>query len=82
MCKMIPPDEPGSEPIVERAETYRHAEHGVVDVVGLWKGVTRVERASPDAAETIVVRYTSHGNDEQTAALVETLDRFVERIDE
>lgn len=70
-----------TESIVERGETYRHAEHGPILVTGMWKG-TRGE-ASVDAGpddQIVAIRYTPDVDCELLEEHVDTLEDFLTAI--
>lgn len=74
-------DLPGShsDRVVTRGETYNHAEHGQVDVTGIWRGVHEVDEArNTDEKETIIVRYSAEIDGQNVDELTDTLDEFLE----
>ena len=66
--------------VVERGETYDHAEYGRVEVTGIWQGVHRVDTAHhTEESGVIIVRYaTEHGKAEE---LTDTIDGFLAAIE-
>lgn len=64
--------------VVERGKTYDHAEHGRVEVSGIWKGVQRVDSArNTDQKDVIIVRYSTGGDGEPVGEFTETVDEFL-----
>lgn len=77
-------DRPGpeSDQVIERGKTYEHAEHGSVEVTGIWKGVQKADTAhNTDETGTIIVRYSTEGEEQQFCELTDTLDEFMEAIE-
>lgn len=77
-------DLPGadSDRVVNRGETYAHAEHGQVEVTGIWKGVEQVDKARhTDEKDVFIVRYSAEINGEEVDELTDTLDEFLQSID-
>lgn len=73
---------PGADRVVERGETYDHAEHGHVEVTGIWKGVEEVDAARhTDEKDVFIVRYSAEINGEQVDELTDTLDEFLQAIE-
>ncbi|WP_290815312.1 hypothetical protein [Halovivax sp.] len=76
-------DLPGSDSdmLVDRGETYNHAEHGQVEVTGIWKAVEQVDRARhTNEKDVITVRYSAEINGEAVDELTDTLDEFLQSI--
>ncbi|MFP8957990.1 hypothetical protein ACLI4Y_14800 [Natrialbaceae archaeon A-CW3] len=74
---------PGSDSdmVVNRGETYDHAEHGQVEVTGIWKGVEQVDTARhTNEKDVIIVRYSAEINGEEVDELTDTLDEFLQSI--
>lgn len=60
-----------------------HSAHGAVEVVGIWRGVERVDTAENETAtdnSTMIVCYTIHDNG-PVGELSSTLDEFVASIE-
>ncbi|RQG95552.1 hypothetical protein [Natrarchaeobius chitinivorans] len=78
-------DEPpgsDSDMVVNRGETYDHAEHGQVEVTGIWKGVEQVDKARhTDEKDVFIVRYSAEINGEEVDELTDTLDEFLESVE-
>lgn len=77
-------DLPGSdsETVVDRGETYNHAEHGRVEVTGIWKGVEQVDKAHrTDEKDVFIVRYSAEINGEEVDELTDTLTEFIQAIE-
>ena len=77
-------DLPGSdsEQVVERGETYAHAEHGEVEVTGIWKGIEQVDKTHhTDEKDVFIVRYSAEIDGEQVDELTDTLDEFLRSIE-
>lgn len=77
-------DLPGSdsETVVDRGETYNHAEHGRVEVTGIWKGVEQVDKAHrTDEKDVFIVRYSAEINGEEVEELTDTLAEFIQAIE-
>lgn len=76
-------DLPGSDSdlVVDRGETYNHAEHGQVEVTGIWKGIEQVDTArQTNEKDVIIVRYSAEINGEEVNELTDTLDEFLQSI--
>ncbi|GEM_PF-5930140 len=76
-------DLPGSDSdlVVDRGETYNHAEHGQVEVTGIWKGIEQVDTArQTNEKDVIIVRYSAEINGEEVDELTDTLDEFLQSI--
>lgn len=72
----------GSDLAIERGETYDHADHGQVAVMGIWKGVEQVDTARrTDEKDIFIVRYSTEINGEQVDELAETFDEVLQAID-
>ena len=74
---------PGSDSdlVVDRGEMYSHAEHGQVEVTGIWKGVKQVDTARrTNEKDVIIVRYSTEINGEEVDELTDTLDEFLQSI--
>lgn len=69
-----------SDQIIERGEMYGHAQHGEVEVTGIWQGVSRVGASRiTDNDDTIIVCYAiDDGNTD--IELTDTLNSFIEDI--
>lgn len=79
-----PNDLPGPEAdrSVERGETYNHAQHGRVEVSGIWRGVNEVDSArNTNQKAVIIVRYSAEQEGERVDELTDTLDEFLEAIE-
>lgn len=77
-------DLPGSDSdlAIERGETYDHAEHGQVEITGIWKGVEQVDKARhTDEKDVFIVRYSAEIDGEQVDELTDTLDEFLRSIE-
>lgn len=77
-------DRPGpeSDRIVEREETYEHAEHGTVEVTGIWRGIDQVDTArNTETKDVIIVRYSATQDGEPVDELTETVDEFTDNIE-
>lgn len=77
-------DLPGadSDRVVERGETYEHAEHGPVEVTGIWKGIEQVDRTRhTNEREVFIVRYSAELEGERVDELTDTLDGFLGAIE-
>ncbi|MFP9190504.1 hypothetical protein [Natronosalvus vescus] len=75
---------PGSDSdmVVNRGETYTHAEHGQVVVAGIWKGIEQVDEARhTDEKDVFIVRYSAEINGEEVDELTDTLDEFLQSIE-
>lgn len=76
---------PGSDSglSIERGETYDHTEHGQVEVTGIWKGVEQIDKARhTDEKNVFIVRYSAEINGEQVDALTDTLDEFIQAVEQ
>ncbi|WP_265108811.1 hypothetical protein [Halosolutus halophilus] len=75
---------PGSDSdiVVNRGETYNHAEHDQVEVTGIWKGVEKIDKAHhTDEKDVVIVRYSAEINGEEVDELTDTLDEFLQSIE-
>lgn len=71
-----------SDQIVERGESYDHAEYGRVEVTGIWRGVHRVDTAhNTDESDVIIVRYATEQGESPAEELTDTIDEFLEVIE-
>lgn len=78
-------DLPGadSERVVNRGETNNHTEHGQVEVTGIWKDVEQVDKAHhTDEKDVFIVRYSAEINGKEVNELTDTLDKFLQYIEE
>lgn len=68
--------------VVERGETYDHAEHGEVEVTGIWRGIHEVDEArNTNEKDVIIVRYSAEQDDgPRVDELTDTLPAFLEAI--
>lgn len=78
-------DGAGSEnkKIIQRGETYEHAEHGTVEVVGIWRGVKSIDEAynmDEEDDPVMIVCYTITDGKQPVAELTDTLDAFLAAI--
>ena len=65
--------------VVERGETYRHEEHGRVEVTAIWRRTQPLDVVSdPDERELVVVRYRPAGDGTWIDELAEPLADFLE----
>ena len=72
------------EVVVERGETYEHADHGRVSVTGLWEGVHHVDSArNTNGTGVIVVRYSVEEEERcvEDAEYADTLEEFLTAIE-
>ncbi|RQH03345.1 hypothetical protein EA472_01875 [Natrarchaeobius oligotrophus] len=71
-----------SDGVVEDSETYRHDEHGCVEVTGIWHRTRRLETTRDvDRRNTIVVRFVPGADGRWIDELAEPLDDFLDEID-
>lgn len=72
-----------SDVAIERGGTYEHETHGQVEVLGIWKGVQRVDEAgnSSEAGGPMVVRYSLCEGDHPVGELSDTLEGFLDSIE-
>lgn len=78
-------DLPGSDAdrVLERGESYEHTEHGPVEVTGIWRGIDQVDSArNTDETDVYIVRYSAEDGGERVDELTDTLDEFLEAIEE
>ena len=72
----------GSDRIVEHGEMYDHAEHGPVEVTGIWQRTHRLDTTrNGDGEDMIVVRYVPGTERKWIDELAEPLDDFLDAID-
>lgn len=74
-----------SEPdqVVERGETYDHAEYSCVEVTGIWKGVRRIDTSHhTDESDVIIVRYATEQGEPPAEELTDTIDGFLAAIEQ
>ncbi|WP_436344191.1 hypothetical protein [Natronorubrum sp. FCH18a] len=66
-------------------ETYVHAEHGRVEITGIWQQTQRIRRIDAtrngDERDMIVVRFIPGEDGEWIDGLAEPLDDFLDAID-
>lgn len=75
---------PGSAPdrTVEEGGTYEHADHGRVEVTGIWYRTRRLEAVrADDERGMIVVRFVPGDGGTWIDELAEPLDDFLEAIE-
>lgn len=68
---------------IERGETYEHPTHGPVKVLGLWKGMKRVDEAGntdEDENGPMIVCYTIEADGQPVGELSDTVDEFLDAI--
>lgn len=71
-----------SDYAIERGETYDHAEHGLIEVTEIFRGVTRIKRISPtNGTETVIVLYSTEQDDERDPEFVKPLGDFLEAVE-
>lgn len=68
---------------IERGGIYEHETHGRVEVLGIWRGVERIDDAgNPDeAGGPVVVRYSPRDGDQPVGELSDTLESFLAVIE-
>lgn len=68
---------------IERGEIYEHETHGRVEVLGIWRGVQRVDEAGNiDAADSpMVVCFAIRENDQPVGELSDTLESFLSAVE-
>lgn len=82
MDESADPPDTGVDPMVERGKTYVHAEHGRVEVTGIWKGVNQVDSSRQmEEMDTIIVRYLIKEDGKPVVEQVNLLDEFLEAVE-
>ncbi|SDJ64738.1 hypothetical protein [Natronorubrum texcoconense] len=71
--------------LIEDGGTYDHAEHGRVEVTGIWKRTQRIQRLETarreDERDTTVVRFVPGENGEWIDELAEPCGDFLDAIE-
>lgn len=71
----------GSTRVIEDGETYDHAEHGRVEVTGIWQRTRQLEMAYSTASqEMVVVRHVPADGGDWIDEQAEELDDFLAAI--
>lgn len=72
----------GSDSRIEDGQTYDHAEHGAVEVTGIWHRTQRLDTVrKTDEDEMIVVRFVPAEDGTWTDECAESLTEFLDAID-
>lgn len=68
---------------IERGEMYEHETHGKVEILGIWRGVQRIDEAGnmDDAEGPMIVCYTIREGDHPVGELSDTVESFLSAID-
>lgn len=67
---------------IKHGEEYNHAQHGRVEVSGIWRGINEVDSTrNTDQKEVIIIRYSAEQENERAVELTDTLDKFLQAIE-
>lgn len=71
-----------SDQKVKQGETYTHAEYGLVEVIGIWRGVHRVDTSyNTKESDMVIVRYATEQDESLAEELADTIDGFLAAIE-